>query len=213
MLQNFAKAWRNNRGNLLLTSGIIAGILMCLVWYLDLVPDVRFVGRNVTGTQVSTSQRSDQSPLVVTLRIPMQATAVEEMPLIDLRFVVELHLASETWQPEQIPLFSRSTTLRNDGKPQAVVFGDVQPGMYAVLAYIDLNNNEKFDCDESMQPLEPFRLSRGNPSKESSSEDTGVKGSDSQAPPQPFNLEQAGVEVVSSEVTLIEFDFRLSANP
>jgi hypothetical protein len=212
MLQNFAKAWRNNRGNWLLTSGTIAGILMCLVWYLDWVPDVRWATRNVSGTQVSKSQRSDQSPLVVTIRIPLQASAVEEMPVVDLRFIVELHLANDTLQPEQIPLFSRSITLRNDGKPQAVVFGDVQPGLYAVLAYIDLNNNEKFDCDEAMQPLEPFRLSRGDQPMDNSSKDNLAKESISDAPPELFDLEQAGVEVVSGEVSLIEFDFRLSAN-
>lgn len=202
MLQNFLKAWHHNRGNWLLSLGVVAGLLMCLVWYFQLVPEIRLISRSVSGTLISKTLRSEQSPLVVTLRIPVLNATTIETPLVDLRAIVELHLPNESVQSDMTSLFSRSVTLRNDGTPQAVVFSEVQPGRYAVLAYIDLNNNEKFDLDESTQPLEPFRLSRR----------PLVGPAATNLPAKVLDLEDAGVEVVSGQATLVEFDFRQASN-
>ncbi len=199
MLQHFLKAWKNNRGNLLLGLGVVAGILMCLVWYFKLVPEVRFASRSVNGTLISSSQRLLPSPLVATLRITAQPPSDEETPLVDLKAHVELYKPADSLLPEQAPLFSRFTTLRNDGVAQAVVFNDVQPGIYAVLAYLDLNDNQKFDIDaESHKALEPYRLSQA----------TAPTDQAADYKPKPFDLERAAIEVVLDQTTLVEFDFR-----
>ncbi len=201
MLQHFLKAWTNNRGNLLLILGTIAGILMCLVWYFQLVPEVRLITRNFNSSLISRTQLADQSQLVVTLRIPAQSPSAEAQPALELQAIVELHLPTETLQPDQLPLLLRSVALRNDGKPQVVVFTDVQPRTYAVLAYIDLNQNEKFDFDDAGKATEPYRLSRG----------TGEIIRETDRVPHPLDLEPAGVEAVSKQATLVEFDFRQAA--
>ncbi len=213
MLQNFLKAWQNNRGNLLLVLGAVAGIMMCLVWYFKLVPKVRFVSRNVSGAIISTSLRQTLCPLVATVRLVAQPPAEEETPVVDLKAMVELHIPNDILQPGQAPLFSRELTIRNDGVAKAVVFHDIQPGTYAVLVYLDLNDNQKFDFDvELLKPLEPYRLSRGpvrvdHPGDPADPADPAAKPV-VDAVPKPFDLVRAGIEVTTDQTTLVEFDFR-----
>lgn len=218
MLQHFIKAWQNNRGNLLVILGTVAGILMCLVWYFKLVPKVRFVSRNFGGSIISNSLRQTQCPLVATVRLVTQTAADEETPVVDLKAIVELHTPNEVLQPGQAPLFSRQLSISNDGIAKAVVFQDLLPGSYAVLVYLDLNDNQKFDIDiESMKPLEPYRLSRGpdpvEPTDPADATDPTVPAKPSAKPavdsvPKPFDLVRAGIEVSNDQTTLVEFDFR-----
>ena len=227
MLHKFWKAWQSNGGNLLLILGGAAGLVMCLAWYFQWVPDVRMVGRSVSGALVSKSQRSEPSPLVVVLRFPVIHTdPATEMSTSDVSAIVELHLASGGLQPDLSPLQQRAIPLPRDGSARALVFADVAPGIYAVLAYLDLNHNERLDIDASLKSIEPYRLSTAARAEqstlpaenrvpaataESAQATTAKVAADDRS--RGVELEAAGVDVVLGETRLVEIDFRQLGRP
>ncbi|MEZ6080971.1 MAG: hypothetical protein R3C56_36465 [Pirellulaceae bacterium] len=70
MLKSILKSWKENRGNLLLALGSAAGLLMCLVWYFDLVPEVRLIARSPSTLVSASGPRSAPNSLVGIVRVP-----------------------------------------------------------------------------------------------------------------------------------------------
>ncbi len=89
----------------------------------------------------------------------------------------------------------------------AVVFNDLPPGKYAAVAYIDLNDNGRFDIEESDLKSEPFSLARllGPPrqSAAANADLSGGEGSTDGATELPAGI----FDLETGQVTLIVFDF------
>lgn len=167
MIRQFSKSWKENRGNLLLLLGSLAGLLMCLVWYFQLVPEVSLLNRAVPGTLVSASSRPSSSSLVAIIRnlpgSPLSTTASANTSWGEARqVIVEVYAPHDPLPHQSAPLLIQSVPLRDDGVPVAVVFSDLQPGMYAAVAYIDVNDSGSFDTYQAggETVAEPFCLAR-----------------------------------------------------
>lgn len=167
MIRQILKSWQENRGNLLVLLGSLAGIMMCLVWYFQLVPEVSLMSRGIPGTLISTAPPPNSSLLVALIRRPIQNSASANTTpgaIIGepLRAIVEVYSPHDALSQQTTPLLIQSVALRDDGVPVAVVFHDLRPGKYAAVAYIDVNGNGSFDTheDESGNITEPFCLAR-----------------------------------------------------
>lgn len=167
MIRQILKAWHENRGNLLLLLGSLAGLLMCLIWYFQLVPEVSLMSRGIPGTLISTSPRPNATSLVALVRRPVHSSTkpsstTDVVTGEPLRAVVEVYSPHGTLSQQTTPLLVQAVTLRDDGVPVAVVFHDLRPGKYAAVAYIDVNGNGSFDTREaeSGNVTEPFCLAR-----------------------------------------------------
>ncbi len=219
MIQQILTSWKENRGNLLLLLGVAAGIAMCIVWYFQLIPEVSFVGRSIPGTLISTSATADPNPLVALIRVPAPPEG-ETFP--EARVVVEVYPPSETPHQQFPPLLVQTIQLPHASSLQAVVFSNLGPGQYAAVAYIDLNDNGRFDIDEASSTGEPFSLAR--PVNEALQAVELVPGDDADPASAPATSEQAsgdpssanataplprGVfDVLPGQATIIEFAFR-----
>ncbi len=214
MLKSILKPWKENRGNLLLVLGSVTGLLMCLVWYFDLVPEVRLIARSQPSSPVSASgPHSAPNSLVGIVRLPARGRLPITSSPESMRAVVEVYPPHDTI-PEQLftPLLVQKVALPEAGGPMAVVFNDLLPGKYTALAYIDLNDNGRFDFDEPSLNSEPFRLARllGPPRQPTTvnEELSSDAGSTDGAPELPAGI----FELETGQATLIVFDFE-SAEP
>lgn len=167
MIRQILKSWHENRGNLLLVLGSLAGLLMCLIWYFQLVPEVSLMSRGIPGTLISASPRPNSTSLVALVRRPVHSlanpnTTNDERTGEPPRAIVEVYSPDGTLSQQTTPLLVQSVTLRDDGVPVAVVFHDLRPGQYAAVAYIDVNGNGSFDTREaeSGSVTEPFCMAR-----------------------------------------------------
>ncbi len=190
MLHHILKSWRANRGNLLAILGSLTGLLMCVVWYFQLLPDIQLLPQDFTGAQVNRTPRGDQNRLVLTVKPPILVPRDESSPPIKLKAVAELYPPVGILESELAPQQTLTFELESN-RTVAVVFGDVRPGKFSALVFLDLNENGKLDFDDSPFPSEPFRLS-----------------SDPTVPNKSLSLEAAAFEVAAGETQLIEFDFR-----
>lgn len=181
-------SWHNNRGNFLLGLAFAAGLVMCIVWYFDMVPDIRLVP-HTTSTAATQITRQDKNQLVVTIRGPELPTAMLEAEAY-FAGEVELYSPVGSLRDRSPPLLSRRFELR-DNRPVAIVFEIPVTGEYAVMAYFDLNENGVLDLDENHVPAEPFRLSRSPTAQEN-----------------VLDLYHAAVRVRPAATTLVDFDFR-----
>ncbi len=194
MLQNLSDSWKNNRGNLLLSLGAVTGVLMCVVWYYDLVPEVALAQRGLAAQSIRTS-RTDQSVLVAIvqtppLKQPPVATGENEA-LPPVRVIVEMLSPQGFLHATEATSFRRTIDLAPLGGKQAVILSDIPPGSYAVLAFIDLNDNGKLDFDaENINATEPYRLSK-LPRKHTV----------------PIDLEATAIEINAQQTALVEFNF------
>jgi hypothetical protein len=208
MLKSILKSWKENRGNLLLILGSVAGLVMSLVWYFELVPEITLVTRNMPGTLVSTGPRVASSSLVGIVRAPARQQLPESAPTAVRQAVVEVYPPSHAPPENLSPLLLQTVELRDDGGPVAVVFNDLPPGKYAAVAYIDLNDNGRFDIEELGVTNEPFCLGRlAGPPRQSNAVGSGNSdNAGDQADASPAF--PAGVfELDPHRATLIVFDF------
>ena len=214
MLKSILKSWEENRGNLLLLLGSAAGLLMCLTWYFQLVPEVHLLARSLPSTLVSTSApRSVPNSLVGIVRLPPRASFTKTSSTEVLHAVGEVYPPLETI-PERLfsPLLVQTITLPKAGGPVAVVFNDLQPGRYAAVAYIDFNDNGRFDIEESGVKSEPFSLARlFGPPRQPTADDESLSG-DGSSTEQAAEFPAGLFELETGQATLIVFDF-VSADP
>lgn len=167
MIRQILNSWQENRGNLLVLLGSLAGLLMCLIWYFQLVPEVSLMARGIPGTLISTGPRPNSSSLVAILRSPVgqvsKINAATKTTSGDaLQAIVEVYPPDDSFSQQVAPLITQSVKLRDDGVPVAVVFENLQPGRYSAVAYIDLNGSGSFDAYEAgtVGVTEPFCLAR-----------------------------------------------------
>ncbi len=157
MLKHLCTSWKKSRGNLLIGLGSLAGLLMCCVWYFQLLPEVQFVPRNA-GTPRAVAARSSPNYLVAIVRTPSLNTKSNPNIVLPLRCSVEILTSSEVLQQDYIPLLTQTTLIGANGGAKAMVFAGDFPRELTVLAYLDLNDNGKLDFDESNRATEPHRL-------------------------------------------------------
>lgn len=184
--------------------GSLAGLLMCCVWYFQLLPEVQFVPHNA-GTPRSVSSRGSPNYLVAIVRIPTFNPKSNPSIVLPLRCAVEILISSEILQQDYIPLLTQTTLIGADGGTKAMVFTGDFPRELTVLAYLDLNDNGKLDFDESNQATEPHRLYQ-NHAVESVVGESKDKN----------NMEQSSEHLTSPETNtaestiVVEIDFRSS---
>lgn len=232
MIRQILKAWKENRGNLLVLLGSLTGLLMCLIWHFQLVPEVGLMSRGVPGTLISATPRPNSSSLVAIVRRsarnpPTEGAGTSAGSGDAPQAIVEVYSPYDPLPHQAAPLLIQAVPLRDDGVPVAVVFADLQPGKYAAVAYIDFNDSGMFDTYQSGAEtiVEPFCLARlpgpagvkGAASTSSpSASQTGVDGLSPSDPSQdqPAVTDAAGTplppgvfEVVPGQATLIVLDF------
>ncbi|MCA9181461.1 MAG: DUF2141 domain-containing protein [Planctomycetales bacterium] len=213
MLKSILKSWNENRGNLLLAFGSVAGLLMCLVWYFDLVPEVRLIARSPSTLVSANGPRSAPTSLVGIVRVPARERLPQTSSSELTRAVVEIYPPQDTI-PEKLfsPLLVQDVALPDAGGPMAVVFNDLPPGKYAGVAFIDLNSNGRFDVEESGAQSEPFSLARlTGPPREPTAANKELSGAESSTDEEP-ELPAGIFELEAGRATLIVFDFE-SAEP
>ena len=208
MFKSILKSWKENRGNLLLILGSVAGLVMSLVWYFELVPEITLVTRNMPGTLVSTGPRVAASSLVGIVRAPVRQQLPESASAAMRQAVVEVYPPSDAPPEDLSPLLLQTVELRDDGGPVAIVFNDLPPGKYAAVAYIDLNDNGRFDIEESGVTNEPFCLARlaGPPRQPNVVGERAPNKSGDQAVAST-ELPAGIFELESNGATLVVFDF------
>lgn len=208
MLKSILKSWKENRGNLLLALGSLAGLLMCLVWYFDLVPEVRLIARSPSTLVSASGPRSAPNSLVGIVRVPARERLPQASSPELTRAVVEIYPPQDTI-PEQLfsPLLVQAVTLPDAGGPMAVVFNDLPPGKYAGVAYIDLNNNGRFDIELPGAKSEPFSLARlTGPPRQPTATNKELSGDESSTGDE-LELPAGIFELEAGRATLIVFDF------
>ena len=226
MIRQIVKAWSENSGNLLVVLGSVAGLLMCLTWYFQLLPEVSLMARGIPGTLVSASPRPNSSSLVAIVRTPTHDSA-SPIAMVNadtgetLRAIVEVYSPHDSLLQENPPLLAQSVALRADGAPVAVVFHDLPPGKYAAVAYIDVNGSGSFDMYESASEgtTEPFCLARSLAPARSAGAETEASGgaigeelnSDESPPGESAAtddlLPPGIIEVAAAQATLIVLEF------
>jgi uncharacterized protein (DUF2141 family) len=194
MLQHFLKSWRANRGNLLAILGSLAALLMCVVWYFDLLPNIQLLPQDFSGVTTSRMPFRQTNPLVLTVKPPLVVPKADSEEQTKLIAIAELYQPIGELEADLRSVQSQTFALEPD-RPVAVVFNDARPGKFSVVVFIDLNENGKLDFDDAGLPAEPFRIS-DNPN----------------LPPTSLDLESAPLEIVGGETKLIEFDFRNRPN-
>lgn len=209
MLKSILKSWKENRGNLLLILGSVAGLMMCLVWYFQLVPEVHLMARSLPSTLVSASgPRAAPNSLVGIVRLPPRGQLPQTSSPALMHAVVEVYPPHDTISEHLFsPLLVQAVTLPEAGGPVAVVFNDLPPGRYAAVAYIDLNDNGRFDIEEAGLISEPFSLARlfGSPRQPTAA--NADLSQDEGTPDQAAVLPAGIFELDTDQATMIVFDF------
>lgn len=144
MLTSIFKAWNNNHGIQLLFIGTAVGLLMCLLWWKQWLPEIRF-------NQLSTVNRI-QVPAAGTKGLFVARIQTARSTPADIGGLLIFNPFAEN--PSDIPAEIIPFQLDLEGTATIVV--ELEPNKYAAVAYLDENRNGRFDLDESGKALEPF---------------------------------------------------------
>lgn len=233
MIRQILESWKENCGNLLVLLGLLAGLLMSLIWHFELVPEVGLMARGIPGPLVSATPRHNSNALVAIVRNPARSSTTSNTISKSgesLRAFVEVYLPYDSPPHLVAPLLVQSITLRDDGVPVAVLFSDLQPGRYTAVAYIDVNGSGRFDTYEAeggaidepfcvAQSIRPARID-GAGDEASGSEKIDSGAGDANGEKLPSHDASSGApgaaveplppgifEVIAGQATLVVLDF------
>jgi hypothetical protein len=148
MLDNLNKTWANNHGWLLSGASLIVGLVACLIWYLDWVPQIIFSNSATKQPLVSQAIQPQSGILVAQIIGPQDSLQHKKGRIL---------LYSGNSEPNQLPQYQEKFAL--DDRNMASILLVVPKAEYTVIAFIDENDNGVLDF-EGDQALERFRLPR-----------------------------------------------------
>lgn len=137
-------AWRENNGWLLVASASAVGAILCLLWFLEWLPDLSISRRS--GQPILTQTIPSQDSILVA-QINTSQNAIGKRGLI-------LLYRSDDFSNEY-PAYQQSFQLDDSGMVTLLMV--LPPGTYKTVAFLDLNDNGQLDFDGDV-PLEPMRL-------------------------------------------------------
>lgn len=139
-------SWRGNFGPHLLVTSILVAIMVCVLWYLQWVPDLQL---RTSGSRLSSNVPPDTATLVARIELPSEHGF--ERPMRGLVFLFPQRTTPDgRAAPSYVFRFSL------DGKNSATLVESVVSGDYTLVAALDLNANELIDFDDDGQPTEPL---------------------------------------------------------
>lgn len=150
MLKQISHIWKNNNGTVLAVCGFSAVIMMSVLWRFDLIPDI---GQSLRVSPMLVGGRATSLPNIVVVSV-----TYEDMPDADV--FTQVFTAVNGDNELLTPVESRSTTLRN-GLSEFLLIG-LARGVYAGLAYVDVNGNGQIDLAEDGSAAEPLGFARVN---------------------------------------------------
>lgn len=144
MLTSIFKAWKNNHGIQLFFIGIVVGLLMCLLWWKQWLPEIRF-NDMTTSNGIQIAANGVDGIFVARIEGSIAQKSAIGGLLIFNPFAEN---------PADIP--NEVTPFQLDLDGNATVVLELQPGKYAAVAYLDENRNGRLDIDEKGQAVERF---------------------------------------------------------
>lgn len=148
MIQSSSNTWKSNGGNVLLVTAGLATLLVCLVWYLNILPKIEFIAPRRPAPRRTIFQR----PVTV---LVVAVLVSEKYPSI-----VTIHRPFGEIEDTSDPVAFRQFPAGLPGT-QVAVFTELATGNYAVSAFLDINDNGIFDVD----PPEPRQFFKPSNSK------------------------------------------------
>ena len=185
MFDQFRQIWRQNNGNLLLMMGGIVIAIGSVVWYFNVLPDVRLVVPNNLALQLPASSNRPTEELIVLIRGPARSPSMLRgiqgmvMLLPPAGELTEFPQPLQTLPFEMDARGMAGVTLNGTGRPEV-----------AIAAFLDLNSNGILDIDAAGLPTEPVRLS-SFPMEE----------------PRTLSLSVSPIVPESGSPTIVELDF------
>ncbi len=132
--QLMRRAWRENRGNWLLTVGLVVSVLASIVGYFDLIPHIEAVDLPNTNVAVSGGN---------TLIVEISGCASDEGKVVAMLY------DGRTFKDSSVPLRMEALEIREGVAIWRV--HNLSFGSYAVYAFQDLDNNEVVDPTKERQ--------------------------------------------------------------
>lgn len=152
MLQNILKSWKRNHGNLLLTIGVVAALIMSLVWYFNILPDVEFVPDSTLSTQLPAGTNKT-TPVFILVSGPVSPLGQQRRP----SGIIQVHASDGNLDADTQPIQQWEFTLDHAG---FATIGLMPPrsGSLAIVVFLDRNENGVLDYNSSGRPTEPLRI-------------------------------------------------------
>ncbi len=147
LIQSLTRTWKNNHGGLLLGMGVVAAVIMSLVWYFNVLPDVELVPESNIGNPL---QPTSQSPLIVVISGEPSESVERPTPGYVLLLDQAGKLTENLESSGTLPFFIDEKGLGSVAirRPQFINF--------AVIAFLDSNQNGRLDFKNGV-PTEPVR--------------------------------------------------------
>jgi hypothetical protein len=151
MLQKIRAAWRRNHGTPLFAIACVAGLIMCVLWYKQWVPEVNFANP-ATFTRLADK---GGAPSYFVARIIGPVPATEDTAVKGVLSLFAYGGSDDV--DERVPTVMHEFQFDPDGA--VTIVQELRPGQYSAFAFLDLNGNGRIDLDDAGIPLEPFRTS------------------------------------------------------
>ena len=135
MIKHRSSTWKNNNGNFLLATAVIACIVMSLVW--ERLPRI----------ELNTTE-STAPPAVRGVR-PIAVLVVSVQPEVNHPCFVEVFRPFGKISPTATPVAFREFPAGPSSSTVAV-FTELRPGDYVVGAYLDLDENGELNGEEEL---------------------------------------------------------------
>ena len=149
MIKHRPSTWQKNNGNLLMSIAAVACVVVSVIWYLDLLPNIE-LEPNENGAPPSLVESfRPAAVLVVALHSDDTATCFVEV----FRPFGEL-------SPSATPIAFRE--FPNNSESKVAVFTELRPGEYVVGAYLDLDGNGEINGEDEINSrtfYQPHELS------------------------------------------------------
>lgn len=190
MLSNFKKTWNNNHGWQLSGASLIVGLVACLIWYMDWVPEVVFSSSTAKPILVSQTLQPQSGIMVAHINGPANSQGKSGRIL----------LYPQESEKDEPPQFQEKFAF--DERGMAAILLIVPTAQYTVIAFIDDNDNGQLDF-EGDQALESFRLPRSvTGGQNSGGQESGDPESEAKAP-----VENGVINLQAQTPVLCTFDF------
>ncbi len=152
MLKKVLSAWRRNHGTQLFAIGCGAGLIMCIMWYKQWLPEL-----NIAGGPANFTRQADKLDTTSYFVAHITGPIPTAESLGKKGFISLFAYNDSPDNEERLPVVTQEFQL--DIMGTATIVQELTPGLYTAFAFLDLNDNGRIDLDEHGTPLEPFRTS------------------------------------------------------
>lgn len=149
MLREAITTWKSNSGNMLLTFALFATGIVCVLWYLDALPNIQLAKPAAPGNS------RDVTPRQTTLFV---ATIVARNPLPQspVAGIISVYNPSGSIADDGGPIANRTFEL-TEGSAISILVDNLPTGKFALLVFLDTNKNGILDMNSRGIPSEPYR--------------------------------------------------------